>query len=145
VRLRVSYILAGSCARDGDPHVLHPRPPNHFQLSGLLGGDIKRLISESVCSFELYLGLRHVSKSRGQDISSFIHQWLYSPLLGRGRISSFVMLYTVGSIPWMGDLPVARPLLTQQQKHNNPHRHPCLELDSNPRHQCSSGRSQFMP
>jgi hypothetical protein len=25
------------------------------------------------------------------------------------------------------------------------HRHPCLEMDSNPRHQCSSGRRQFVP
>jgi hypothetical protein len=37
-------------------------------------------------------------------------------------------------------------LHTEQQKHGtNAHRHPCLEWDSNPRTQCSSGRRWFMP
>jgi hypothetical protein len=35
---------------------------------------------------------------------------LYSPLLGLGRFFSFLILYTVGTIPWTGDQPVARPL-----------------------------------
>jgi hypothetical protein len=37
-------------------------------------------------------------------------------------------------------------LHTEQHKHRrNAHRHPCLEWDSNPRSQCSSGRRRFMP
>jgi hypothetical protein len=43
---------------------------------------------------------------------SFIHQWLYGPLLGRGRFSNFVILYRVGRPPWTGDQPVTRPLPT---------------------------------
>jgi hypothetical protein len=39
--------------------------------------------------------------------------------------------------------PVARPLPTQDNI--NAVKHRCLEWDSNPRYQCSSGRRQFMP
>jgi hypothetical protein len=35
---------------------------------------------------------------------------LYRPLLGLGRFFSFLILYTVGRIPWTGDQPVVRPL-----------------------------------
>jgi hypothetical protein len=45
---------------------------------------------------------------------SFIHQWLYSPLLGPGPFYSFVILYTVDRTPWTGDRPVARPLPTHR-------------------------------
>jgi hypothetical protein len=47
-------------------------------------------------------------------IFSFIHQWLYSPLLGPGLCFSFVILYTVGRTPWTGDQPVTRPLPTHR-------------------------------
>jgi hypothetical protein len=39
-----------------------------------------------------------------------IYLWLYSPLLDFGRFFSFLIFYTVGSTPWTGDQPVARPL-----------------------------------
>jgi hypothetical protein len=32
------------------------------------------------------------------------------PFVGLGRFYSFLMFYTVGMTPWMGDQPVARPL-----------------------------------
>jgi hypothetical protein len=39
-----------------------------------------------------------------------------------------------------------RYLHAEQRKYRiNAHRHPCLEWDSNPRSQCSSGRRRFMP
>jgi hypothetical protein len=64
-----------------------------------------------------------------------IYLWLYSPLLGLGRLFSFLTLYTVGRNPWKGEQPVARPL--PKQRHRiNAYRHPCLEWDSNPRPQC---------
>jgi hypothetical protein len=47
-----------------------------------------------------------------QDYYSFIHQWLYSPLLSPGWFLSFVILYTVGRPPRTGDQHVARPLPT---------------------------------
>jgi hypothetical protein len=52
--------------------------------------------------------------------TSFIHQWLYSTLLGPYRFFSFVILYTVGRTPWRGDQPVARPLVIHRtaQTHN---------------------------
>jgi hypothetical protein len=75
--------------------------------------------------------------------------WLYSPFLGLGRFFSFLILYTVGRTPWTGDQPVAGPLsthrTTQTQNKCTQYRHPCLEWDSNPRSQHSSGRRQFMP
>jgi hypothetical protein len=43
---------------------------------------------------------------------SFIHEWFYSPLLGPGRLLSFVIVYTVSRTPWTGDQPVASPLTT---------------------------------
>jgi hypothetical protein len=41
---------------------------------------------------------------------SFIHQWLYSPLLDTGRFFIFVIFYTVGRTPRTGDQPVARQI-----------------------------------
>jgi hypothetical protein len=72
----------------------------------------------------------------------FIHQWLYSPLLGPGLFFSFVIFfYKVGTTPWTSDQLVVRPLpthrTTQTQKKRT-HRHPCLEWDSNSRSQHSS-------
>jgi hypothetical protein len=46
---------------------------------------------------------------------------------------------SVGLLGW-GISPSQGRYLTQAQ---NEHRHPCLEWDSNPGSQCSSGRRQF--
>jgi hypothetical protein len=43
-----------------------------------------------------------------------IYLWLYSPLLNVRRFFSFLILYTVGGIPWTGNQPVARPLPTHR-------------------------------
>jgi hypothetical protein len=40
----------------------------------------------------------------------FLLLWPYGPLLNLGRFFSFLILYTVGRTPWMGNQPVARPL-----------------------------------
>jgi hypothetical protein len=40
--------------------------------------------------------------------------WLYSPLLDLGRFFSFLILYTVGRIPWTGDQSVARITLIKK-------------------------------
>jgi hypothetical protein len=47
-------------------------------------------------------------------LNLFIHQWLYSPLLGHVRFFSFVILYTDCRTPWTGDQPVARPISTHR-------------------------------
>jgi hypothetical protein len=49
-----------------------------------------------------------------------IYVWLYSSLLNLGCFFSFLIFYTVGRIPWMGDQPIARPLPAQRtaQTHN---------------------------
>jgi hypothetical protein len=69
---------------------------------------------------------------------------LYRPLLGLGRFISFLILYRVGSIPWTGDQPVARPLpthiTTQTQNKCTQYRHPRIEWDPNPRSRRSSDR-----
>jgi hypothetical protein len=68
----------------------------------------------------------------------YIYIWLCSPLLDLDRYFSFLIFYTVSRTPWTGDQPVARSLPAHRTAHK--HRHPCLEWDSNPRSQCSSGR-----
>jgi hypothetical protein len=69
------------------------------------------------------------------------------PFFGPWLLFSFLILYKVGRTPWTGISPSqGRYLHTEQHKHRiNAHRHPCLEWDSNPRSQCSSGRREFMP
>jgi hypothetical protein len=47
-------------------------------------------------------------------IQLYICLWLYSPLLDLGRLYSFLILYTVGRAPRMGDQHVARPLPTHR-------------------------------
>jgi hypothetical protein len=67
--------------------------------------------------------------------------------VGSWQFFSFLILYTVGRTPWMGDEPVARPLPTPritQTQNKRTHTHPCLEWDSNTRSQCSSEWRQFM-
>jgi hypothetical protein len=61
------------------------------------------------CDFFLF------STMKDNLIHSFIHQWIYSPLLGPGLLFSFVIFFTQdGRTPWTGDQPVARPLPTQR-------------------------------
>jgi hypothetical protein len=59
----------------------------------------------------------------------------------------FLKLTTVGRTPWTGDQPIAMLLpYTGQHKHRiNGDKHPCLEWDSKPRTQRSSGLKHFMP
>jgi hypothetical protein len=78
---------------------------------------------------------------RDLRMGSFIHQWLYSPLLGPGLFFSFVIIFTqtVGLLGWGISPSQGRYLRTGQ------HRYPCFEWDSNPRSQPSSERRQFMP
>jgi hypothetical protein len=45
--------------------------------------------------------------------SIFFSLWLYSPL-NSGRFFNFLILYTVGRIPWTGDQPIAMPLPTHR-------------------------------
>jgi hypothetical protein len=75
------------------------------------------------------------------DFSLSLSLSLYSPL-DLGHIFSFLILHTVGRIPWKGDQPVARPLPTHRTTQAQNKR---LDWDSNPGSQCSSGRRQFMP
>jgi hypothetical protein len=105
------------------------------------------------CSMSL-LSLRSTSTVKFPSLTSIhpsnrpsIYLWLYSPC-GPWSPFQYLNLYTVGRTPWTGDQPVARPLTTHSTTHKhriNVRRHPCLELDSNPRFQCSSGRRWFMP
>jgi hypothetical protein len=65
--------------------------------------------------------------------------------VGPWLLFQFPNIYIVGRTPWTRDQPVARPLTcTQYTNRINAHRHICLELDSNPRPRCLSGRRQFM-
>jgi hypothetical protein len=64
---------------------------------------------------------------------SFIHQWLYSPLLGPGLFFSVVIFfYTDGRTPWTSDQPAVKPLPTHrtaQTQNKLAHRHSCPEWD----------------
>jgi len=51
-----------------------------------------------------------------------------------------------GETPWTGDRPVVRPLPTQDSAtQKDVDIHPCLQRDSDPRSQCSSGRRPCVP
>jgi hypothetical protein len=69
------------------------------------------------------------------------------PFVGPCPFFQFLYLFTQSvGLFGRGDQPVAsRYLHIGHHKHRiNPHRHPGLEWDSNPRSQCSSGRRQSM-
>jgi hypothetical protein len=78
----------------------------------------------------------------GRTLSSFIHQWLYSPLFGSGLIFSFVIFFTqsVGLLGRVISPSQGRYLHTGQYKHRiNAHTDiHAFEWDSNPRSQRSS-------
>jgi hypothetical protein len=69
------------------------------------------------------------------------------PFVGPWPLFSFLILYTVGRTPWMGDQTVERPLpiYRTSQTHNKWDKHPYLEWNSNPRSQYSTERTHFMP
>jgi hypothetical protein len=82
-------------------------------------------------------------------VRSFIHRWLYSPLLGPGLFFSFVIFFTqaVGLLGLVIRPSQGRYSHTGQHKHwinahTNIH---AFKWDSNPRSQHSSERRQFMP
>jgi hypothetical protein len=75
-------------------------------------------------------------------VHSFIHQWLYSPLLGAGRYYSFVIICRGGRTPWTEDLSVSMLLPTQMtaQTQNKRTQTSMPQVGFEP-----SGRKQFMP
>jgi hypothetical protein len=81
-------------------------------------------------------------------IPSFIHQWLYSSLLGPGHFFSFVFSFTqtVGFLG-LGISPTQGRYLnrTTQTQNKRTQRHPCLELDSNSQYQRPSERRRLVP
>jgi hypothetical protein len=85
-------------------------------------------------SFDLFTGrIFTVTCLKNSLVILFFPLWLYSPLLHLGRFFSFLILYRVGRTPWTVDQPFTRPLSAHRI---NPHRHSCLEWDSNPQSQC---------
>jgi hypothetical protein len=81
------------------------------------------------------------------DCSNSILLWLYNPLLGLGRVFSFLKYTRPVGLLGPGISPSQGSYLhTEQRTHRiNVHRHPYLELDLNPRPQCLSGRRHFTP
>jgi hypothetical protein len=63
------------------------------------------------------------------------------------RFVSYQLLnpYTEGRTPWTEISPSQGRYLYRTTQTQNKRKHPCLEWDSNPRSQCSSGRGRFMP
>jgi hypothetical protein len=88
----------------------------------------------SVC-LSIYLSI-YLSMYLSMALQSFVGPW---PL--------FQFLNPIHSrTPWTGDQPVvSRYLHTKQHKHRiKAHKYSCLEWDSKPRSQFSSGRRRFM-
>jgi len=52
---------------------------------------------------------------------------------------------TVDRTPWTGDQPEARPVPTHRTTQKIADTRPCLDWDSNPLSQFSSGRRQYVP
>jgi hypothetical protein len=82
-----------------------------------------------------------------QILHSFIHQWLYSYLLGPGLFFSFVIFFTqiLGLLGLVISPSQGRCLHAGQHKHRTYAYTECLQWDSNPQLQRSSERRQFMP
>jgi hypothetical protein len=66
-------------------------------------------------------------------------------LLDLAHFFSFLIFYTAGRTPWMGDQPVTRLLPTHAQTQNKCTQTSMPQVDLKPQSQCLSGRSQFMP
>jgi hypothetical protein len=64
--------------------------------------------------FQAQNNMCSVRNIRYPCVHSFIHQWLYSPLLGPGLFFSFVIVFTDCRIPWTSDQPVSKPLPTHR-------------------------------
>jgi hypothetical protein len=77
----------------------------------------------------------HLSIYLSMALQPFVRPW---PLF------SLLIFYTVGLLGW-GICQSQGRYLHRSTHRTNAHKHPCLKLDSNPRSQCLSGRTQFMP
>jgi hypothetical protein len=91
----------------------------------------------------------YVWKARSKLAGHIYRRYLLPILFLYGSIAlwtlpafDFFILYIDGKTPCIGDQPAARSLPTHDGI--NAYRHPCLEWDSNPLSQCSSGRRRFM-
>jgi hypothetical protein len=102
----------------------------------------------SVC-LSIYLSVRPSARppfrpSSRPPVCPYVHPSMaFLPLWTLCRFFSFLILYAVHRTSWTGDQPVARSLPTHktaQMQNKRTQRHPCLQWDSNPRSQCSSGR-----
>jgi hypothetical protein len=105
-------------------------PSKNIKIMGYIGRGFRRIFSFPSNTTRFFYR---------RDAVSFIHQWLYSPLLGPGRFFSF----TVGRTGRRISQEQGPYLHTEQHKHRiKAHRHPYLVWDSNPRSQCSRERRQ---
>jgi hypothetical protein len=106
----------------------------HLNAANLSGQKLKVMLS---CAW--------IIKHQSIRTYLFIYLWLYSPC-GPWPLFQFLNLYTVNRISWTGIRPPqGRYLHTEQHKHRiKAHKQSCLEWDSNPRSQSSSGRRWFM-
>jgi hypothetical protein len=74
-----------------------------------------------------------------------IYLWLYNPCVPWPR-NFLIYAQSVGLLGRGISPSQGRYINTEQHKHRiNAQGHPCLEWDSNPRFQCTSGRRRFMP
>jgi hypothetical protein len=77
-----------------------------------------------------------IISSSSRSSSSSSSSMALQPFTGPWSFFIFLILYTEGRIPWMGDQPVARPLpthkTTQTQNKRTQYRHPSIQKDSNP-------------
>jgi hypothetical protein len=76
-------------------------------LSGGVNWNFYKVIFQTSNILSLQIRILHY-------LSLSLSLWLYSPLLGLGHFFSFLIFYTLGRAPWMGNQPVARPLPTHK-------------------------------
>jgi hypothetical protein len=101
-------------------------------------------------SIKISLSQRSHTFSRISDCSVYLSLFfLLLPLWSTGRpwnalfhFSFLILRQSIGLLGWVSS-PSQDRYLTHTHRINT-HRHPCLEWDSNPRSQWSSGRRQFM-
>jgi hypothetical protein len=143
------------------PHKYQNAACNWYESSFVTssGGNILRVFENNVeCRVfklkrhKLTGGWRKLYNAEQHKLCSFVYLSIYlsmalQPLWILACFFSFLIhTCSVGLLEWGISPSQCCYLYTEQHKHRiKAQRHPCLEWDSNPRSQCSSGRRRFIP